>query len=190
MRKEWRYEVKYLLEKSFFVVTLPSQLWWAAECVRNRKHLPNVEAAFALDEAKGTLHAPHFAKERPWFNYSWIIKFRAYIPYKSDNTIIFMLVCGGEGVWRVNYISDYISWRCVSSGSKARAYSLILCCGSSLYSSIYSEYFAPFLWRLSWTPVYVILWTELYCCSPQFFYRELRWAVFLMIQRTNSLTYA
>ena len=34
-------------------------------CVRNRKHLPNVEAAFALDEAKGTLHAPHFAKERP-----------------------------------------------------------------------------------------------------------------------------
>ena len=36
----------------------------AAECVRNRKHLPNVEAAFALDETKGTLHPPHFAKER------------------------------------------------------------------------------------------------------------------------------
>ena len=49
---------------------LPSQLWWAAECVRNRKHLPNVEAAFALDEAKGTLHPPHFAKERLRENYS------------------------------------------------------------------------------------------------------------------------
>ena len=50
MRKEWRYEVKYLLEKSFFVVSPVSTL---AKCVRTRKHLPNVEAAFAINDTKG-----------------------------------------------------------------------------------------------------------------------------------------
>ena len=85
----------------------PSQLWWAGECVRNRKYLPNVDAAFALDETKGTLHPPHFAKERLRENYSYIIKFRAYIPYKSDNTIIFMLVCGGEGAERAWELKCY-----------------------------------------------------------------------------------
>ena len=37
------------------------------------------------------------------------MKFRAYIPYKFDNTIIFMLVCGGEGperAWELKYYKD------------------------------------------------------------------------------------
>ena len=38
-----------------------------------------------------------------------MIKFQAYIPYKFDNTIIFMLVCGGEGperAWELKYYKD------------------------------------------------------------------------------------
>ena len=36
-----------------------------------------------------------------------MIKFQAYIPYKFDNTIIFMLVCGGEGAERVWELKCY-----------------------------------------------------------------------------------
>ena len=46
-------------------------------------------------------------KERPWFNYSWIINFRAYIPYKSDNTSIFMHVCRGERAERAWELKCY-----------------------------------------------------------------------------------
>ena len=56
---------------------------------------------------KGTLHPYHFAKERLRDNYSWMIKFQAYIPYKFDNTIIFMLVCGGEGAERAWELKCY-----------------------------------------------------------------------------------